>query len=94
MKHAVTLVVWADACGGVRSGWRPTHEAAKEAGTVYCVASGHVIKETRRTLVLAPHCALEDDGSVSQVDGELAIPKGWIVHRRTVEVPIPAAEDE
>lgn len=93
-KHAVTIVVWSDAVGGTRQGWRPVHEARKESGAIFCVASGHVIKETRKTITLAPHCALEDDGEVSQVDGELTIPKGWIVFRKVVDIPVPDKEPE
>lgn len=89
MKLPVTIIVWADACGGARQGWRPTHEAAHDANIVYCVASGYVIKETRKTLTIAPHCVVGDDGKPSQVDGELAIPKGWIVSRRMIDIPIP-----
>lgn len=90
MKTQVTIIVWSDAAGGVRQGWRPVHEAANEANTIYCVASGYIIKETRKTITIAPHCVLDEDGKPSQVDGELAIPKGWIVSRRVVDVPIPA----
>lgn len=92
-KHTVTIVVWADAVGGVKQGWRPLQQAVIESGVVHCVASGHVIKETKKYLTLAPHCAVEG-GEVTQVDGELTIPRGWILYRKTVEIPLPAEEAE
>lgn len=93
MKLLITTVVWADAAGGVRQGWRPVHEAIADSGTVHCVSTGYVIKENKKTVTLASHCVI-DNSAVQQVDGEISIPKGWIVSRKTFSVDVPANEHE
>lgn len=91
VRHVHTVVVWVDAVGGSRIGWRDLAEALKDCTVSFCVASGMVIKETKFSVTLAPQCSYHA-GKVQQIDGELTIPRGWIVTRKDVSVSVPLGE--
>lgn len=77
----IVRVDWRDAHGGARVGWKDVAEAAA-TDTVAAVSFGVVIRETRKTLVVAPHFVAHGEGPLDftkcQTDGEIAIPKKWV----------------
>jgi len=71
----IVLVVWTDAAGGARTGWRPMDEVVKQ-GTATCYSVGFLLRKSRKDVLICPHVAAldgEHDG-----DAELCIPKSWV----------------
>lgn len=72
----LVMVEWKDASGGIRFGWRSLAEMKKSAKPTHAVSVGFLISSDDDCVTVCPHVVGED---LDQGDGELAIPKSWIV---------------
>jgi hypothetical protein len=72
----LVLVEWVDASGGIRSGWRPLAEIKKTSAPMPALSVGWIIRDDEDCVTVCPHRVGEDH---DQGDGELAIPKSWVI---------------
>lgn len=85
MKNQIFLVVWRDACGGARQGWRDVGDLMlTNPATVW--SFGLLLDEDDDRLLLCPHVVMrgDDDMTATQGDAEIAIPKDWVVSKRAL----------
>ena len=71
-EYRLVLVEWADAEGGVRSGWRPIEDMAQD--TVPCYSVGWLVDDGD-PMVVCPHMGKAGDRTIG--DGEIRIPAAW-----------------
>lgn len=71
----IVEVLWLDAHGGNKSGWK---KLRKIASTVPATGRsvGYLVKRTDDLVVVCPH--LVGEGKSAEGDGEIAIPKSWV----------------
>jgi len=80
----IVRVDWLDAHGGTRRGWRPRGDLVKLA-PAHAVAIGVLLRDDASFVVVCPHLVGDERGldpadpERLEGDGEIAIPRGWIV---------------
>lgn len=92
-QYKLVLVKWYDACGGGNNGWSDLG-VLQDTKPVPCYTVGFLLLDGTMTgsdgysvdyIVVCPHLLAERDGEnddrlvYNQGDGEIAIPKSWVV---------------
>jgi hypothetical protein len=83
----VAIVHWVDATGGENTGWKELSDV-KRVDPSPVISCGVIVKKTREKIVVCPHLVLGDKGNIEEGDGEIAIPRSWVVRIQTVDIEV------
>lgn len=72
----VYCVIWQDAQGGSRLGWRDVEELTDKDPAI-AVSVGMILHQDDFKIIVCPHVLVED-GSITEGDAEIVIPTAWV----------------
>lgn len=72
----IYCVIWQDAQGGSRLGWRDVEELTDKDPAI-AVSVGAMLHRDDAKIIICPHVLVED-GRITEGDAEIVIPAAWV----------------
>lgn len=76
MEYRLVKVLWQDATGGEKNGWRDLDQIA-DMDPCEAVSVGYLVYDGLNHIIVCPHL-VHTNSDNPQGDGEIGIPRDWI----------------